>query len=89
VATISTEPAVRDAVLASESTLRRIANYQLPEVLDRRILDLGERKDSLTGDERAELFAWVAFTQQRSLDKLEAEVALNRISKAWPDSSGT
>lgn len=86
---VSAEPAVRDAVLASESTLKRISNYQLPDVLDRRILDLGERKESLTGDERAELFAWVAFTQQRSLDKLEAEVALKRISKAWPEASGT
>lgn len=80
------DPTVRDAVKASESTLRRIATYVLPPELDRRLLDLGERKSDLTGEEKSELFAWVAFTQQRSHDRLEAELALRKIESAWPES---
>jgi hypothetical protein len=57
----------------------------LPAELDRRLLDLGERQDALTADERAELLAWVAFTQQRSADKLRAELALRRLTAAFPE----
>jgi hypothetical protein len=84
-ATAPVEPAWKAAVAASVATLRRLADYQLPPELDRRILDLGERKESLTPDERAELLAWVAFTQERSAEKLEAEVALRRLAVACPE----
>lgn len=43
----------------------------LPPELDRRTLALAERKDTLTADERAELLAWVAFTQARSIEAVE------------------
>jgi hypothetical protein len=76
---------VRQAALASAAALRRLAGYHLPPELDRRVLDLGERKEALTPDERAELLAWVDFTQQRSLEKVEAEVALRRLAAAFPD----
>ncbi|MFO0847092.1 MAG: hypothetical protein U0871_00840 [Gemmataceae bacterium] len=79
------EPARHDALTASAAALRRFADYTLPPELDRRVLDLGERKDSLTADERAELMAWVAFTQQRSAEKLRAEVALRRLAAAFPE----
>ena len=39
----------------------------------------------LTADERAELLAWVTFTQQRSVEKLEAEVALRRLTDVFPE----
>jgi hypothetical protein len=65
-------------------TLRRVAGYTLPPALDRRILDLGERKESLSPEERDELTAWVEFTQQRSIDRLEAELALRRLATAEP-----
>ena len=79
------EPAQRAALATSASTLRRLAAYELPPALDRRILALGERKESLTPDEQAELLAWVEFTQQRSLEKWEAEVALRRLADVFPD----
>lgn len=79
------EPAWQAALSSSVAALRRLANYALPPELDRRILELGERKDSLTEDERAELMAWVAFTQQRSVEKLEAEVALRRLAAVYPE----
>ena len=72
-------------IQAAAAALRRVAGYSLPSELDRRILELGERKESLTDDERAELMAWVAFTQQRSVEKFEAQAALNRLLAAFPE----
>lgn len=66
----------------STAALRRVAAYTLPSVFDRRILDLGERKESLTEEEREELLAWVQFTQDRSIEKFEAEVALRQLEDA-------
>jgi hypothetical protein len=73
------------ALATSTAALRRVVGYALPPALDRRILDLGERKESLTPDERAELLAWVTFTQQRSAEKLEAELALRKLADVFPD----
>jgi hypothetical protein len=75
------------AVAASAAALRRTAGYALPPELDRRLLDLGEREDALGPAERAELLAWVAFTQQRSLDKLAAEAALRGLAAAFPEAA--
>ncbi len=76
----------RDAALRSSATaLRRAAAYTLPPELDRRILDLGERKIELTDAERAELMAWVAFVQERSLEKFASEVALRKLTDAFPE----
>ena len=84
-ATAPPEPAWQAALASSVAALRRLAGYTLPPELDRRILELGERKESLTPDERAELLAWVAFAQQRSVEKAEAEVALGRITAVCPE----
>jgi hypothetical protein len=75
------------ALRTSTAALRRSANYSLPAELDRRMLDLGERKDSLSGSEAAELQAWVKFTQQRSLEKFEAQVALQRLESQFPETA--
>lgn len=79
------EPVRQDAIRSSATTLARWATYVLPAELDRRILDLSERKESLSATEHAELLAWVQFTQQRSLDQLKAESALQRLQQAFPD----
>ena len=81
----SIDPDGRTALTTSTAALRRIAAYVLPPALDRRVLDLAERKESLTPDERVELLAWVAFTQQRSIEKAEAELALRQVAGAFPD----
>jgi hypothetical protein len=79
------EPGRNAALVSSVAALRRVAAYTLPPELDRRLLELGERKESLTPDERAELLAWVAFTQQRSAEKAEAELALRRLTDVFPE----
>jgi hypothetical protein len=82
--TTAEPPAWQDAAAASANALRRVAAYTLPPALDRRLLDLGERKDALTPGERDELLAWVAFTQERSAEKLAAELALRRLTAVFP-----
>ena len=49
------------------------------------MLELGERKEFLDATEYAELMALVSFAQQRTLEKLEAEVALKRLESVYPD----
>ena len=83
---ILAEPPDRAAALrACRSALRRIASYVLNPALDRRMLDFGERKESLDPNEYAELLALIAFTQQRSVEKLEAELALRHLDSAYPE----
>ncbi|MCE9562501.1 MAG: hypothetical protein K8U57_10660 [Planctomycetes bacterium] len=84
-ATAPPEPAWQAALSSSVAALRRVAEYELPSELDRRVLELGERKETLTADERAELLAWVAFTQARSAEKLAAQVALSRLAAVYPE----
>ena len=78
-------PDQRAAVAKSVATHRRVAAYTLPPALDARLLDLGERKDQLTPAEREELLALVAFTQARSVEKLDAELAARRLADACPE----
>jgi hypothetical protein len=66
-------------------TLRRLADYSLDPALDQRMRQLGEQKEFLGPDEHAELMALVAFSEQRSIEKLEAEQALRRLREAFPD----
>jgi len=84
-ASTTIEPTRTDAVQASKATLRKVASYRLPAELDRRIHELGERKEDLSKEERAELLAWVEFTQQRSIEKLGAELALRQLTAVFPD----
>jgi hypothetical protein len=59
-----------------ERALRRVADYRLDPALDQRLRDLGERNEWLSPAEHEELFAQVTFTQRRTVEKLEAEAAL-------------
>ena len=51
------EDILRDCIHA----LRPVADYELEPALDRRLNDLGERKEFLTQEEHAELLDLVAF----------------------------
>lgn len=81
----ATEPIRREALKTSAAALRRLATYTLPPELDKRVLELGERKETLTAQERAELLAWVAFTQERTVEKWQAELALRRLTEGFPE----
>lgn len=78
-------PGSREALLSCVAALKAIAEYTLDPAIDRRMLDLGERKELLSDDEHGELIALVKFAESRTLEKLQAEVALRRLRAAFPE----
>lgn len=79
------DPAARAALDRAVDLLRRLAAYELEPGIDRRMLDLGERKDSLDEDEREELAALVEFWRKRNLEKAEACEILEKLGEAVPE----
>jgi hypothetical protein len=53
--------------------------------LARRLEELSERKEFLDQAGHDELMALVNFTQQRTIEKLEAQLALQRLRSVLPD----
>jgi hypothetical protein len=80
IADTSAEPALLECVAA----LERVATYQLPAALDRRLVWLSENKDQLTPSEREELLGMVEFTEERTVEKLQARAALRRLVECVP-----
>ena len=81
---LTPSPEVSRVLEGCVSPLRRIAEYELPESLAQRMHELGERKDVLNEPERGELTALVDLWRQRTLEKLEAQVALKRLGEHFP-----
>ena len=79
---------LQSAFRTCERALRRLADYCLDPALDQRLRDLGERKEWLSKAEHDELLALVAFTQQRTLEKLDAEAALRELQTACAQLAG-
>jgi hypothetical protein len=84
-ATISTEdPQFQLAIQACAVALRRMADYELDPSLHRRMQELGDRKEFLSQGEHKELLALVDFAHKRTIEKLEAQVALDRLHTVLP-----
>jgi hypothetical protein len=75
---------IRSAFEVCASTLSKIADYQLEPSLQDRLQDLGERKDLLSQIEHGELMALVDFVRKRSIESLEAKLALKQLSEVFP-----
>ena len=82
---LTADPQLHSAVEACAAALWKIVGYELEPSLQRRLQDLGERKEFLSADEHDELMALVDFTRKRSLEALEAELALQRLRAFFPD----
>jgi hypothetical protein len=83
--TVSTDdPQFLSAIQACAVALRRLAEYELAPSLHNRLHALGERKECLSPAEHEELLALVDFAHQRTIEKLEAHVALDRLRTALP-----
>lgn len=80
-----TDSHVQAALRHGVDALKRVANYVLPAALDRRLQQLGEDKEYLGAAEHEELLALVTFTQERTLEKLQAELALRELQTLLPD----
>jgi hypothetical protein len=86
VATVSTaDPDFKSAMDLCVEALRRVAEFELDPLMSRRMQELGERKEFLNEPEHAELMALIAFTQERTIEKLNAELALKRLQEACPE----
>jgi len=66
------------------TALRHVAEYELEPSINQRMRDLGERKDSLSPDEHAELMTFVSFGEKRAIEKLEAQAALRKLDETLP-----
>jgi hypothetical protein len=62
-----------------------MANYVLPPALDRRLQRLGENKEYLGAADHEELLALVTFTHERTIEKLQAELALRELQTLLSD----
>jgi hypothetical protein len=62
-----------------------MAEYELDPILSQRMHDLGERKEYLSQEEHDELLALVDFSHKRTIEKLEAQLALARLRAALPN----
>lgn len=78
------DPQFQSAIQACAVALHRLADYELDPPLQRRLHELGERKELLTIAEHEELLALVDFVHKRTIEKLEAQVALSRLRTVIP-----
>ena len=62
-----------------------MAEYELEPSLGQRMHELGERKEFLEQSQHDELLALVEFSHKRTIEKLEAQTALDRLRVALPD----
>jgi hypothetical protein len=69
---------------ACASALSKIADYELEPFLQKRLQDLEDRTEFLSQSEHDELLALVDFTRKRSIESLEARLALKRLREALP-----
>jgi hypothetical protein len=76
---------LKTALSPTVAALKRLAEFELEPSIDRRMQRLGERKEFLGKEEHAELMALVTFAQRRTIEKLEAEVALKRLRELLPE----
>jgi hypothetical protein len=83
--TVSTDdPQFLSAIQACAVALHRLAEYELAPSLHSRMHALGGRKEFLSSAEHEELLALVDFAHQRTMEKLEARMALDRLRTALP-----
>jgi hypothetical protein len=83
--TTLTDSRVQSALRHGVRALKRVANYVLPAALDQRLQKLGENKEYLGAAEHEELLALVTFTHERTIEKLQAELALRDLQTLLPD----
>jgi hypothetical protein len=74
---------VRTALETCATILDKLAAYQLEPALQHRLDDLEARKESLGPLEYDELLALVEFSQRRTIEALEARLALRRLREAF------
>jgi hypothetical protein len=82
--TINANPVLEEVLAGCVAALQRVAQSRLPPALDRRLLWLSENKEQLSENEREELLAAVEFAEDRTVEKLQAQAVLKRLSRLYP-----
>ena len=82
---ISESPDFKAALGKGMKALRDLADYELDDAIQARLMDLGEQKEYLSESENGELLALVKFTERRQIEKLEAQIALRDLEKFVPE----
>ena len=85
IAAVKSQPGLQTALGLCVGALRRIVEYELDPGINRRLRQLGERKERLDEGEHDELMSLVAFTETRSVEKLQAQLALKRLGEILPE----
>jgi hypothetical protein len=85
----SNNVAVDSLIQDCAATFQKVARYELPAAMDRRLLWLSENKETLTEAEREELHALIDFSEDRTVEKLQAKVLLQRLAEVWPQLFGS
>ena len=78
-------PDVNQLLHDCAEALESVADYRLPAAVDKRLLWLAENKEQLNEAERQELLALSEFAEQRTLEKVQSQAILKRITAAIPD----
>jgi len=82
---LNAEPRFESVMRLCVAALRRLAEYELDEPINERMLDLGERKEFLNESEHSELISLVSFSERRMTEKLEAQLALKQLGDVLPE----
>ena len=82
---VRSAPDFQDALGLCVGTLRQVAEYELDDAVKRRMQQLGERKEFLGEEEHAELMSLVSFTERRTRERLDAQLALKRLGAVLPE----
>ena len=82
---VRNEPELESALGLCIGSLRRIAEYELDDAVNCRMRSLGERKEFLSDEEHGELMSLVDFTERRTREKLDAQLALKRLGEFLPE----
>jgi hypothetical protein len=71
------------------ATLQKVASFKLPTAMDRRLWWLSENNETLSESEREELLALFDFSEDRTVEKLQAKILLKRLAEVCPEVVGS
>ena len=78
-------PGFCGAIKQCAETLRQMAGYGLDDITNTPLRELGERKDSLSAEEKKEFFSLLTFCEKRTVEVLEAKAALAKLNREVPE----
>lgn len=84
-AVVRSIPDFQDALGLCVGTLRQVAEYELNDAVNHRMQRLGERKEFLSEEEHAELLSLVSFSERRTRERFDAQLALKRLGAILPE----